>query len=164
MDVVLGSAIGAAIINGITSLISFFAPYFIGNKSEEYKLKLKNSELLFQKKYEATSELISYNMFLLPVKSHDDESWCKYCESFSQEFENIEKYIKKYISKHGVVLSKDIENILLSVLKVLSEAKYCNEHTECKIVENNIEIITNRMNETVNKMKNEIYSQTTLIN
>lgn len=80
--------------------------------AESYKIKLKKSEFIFQKQYEATSEYIAMYRSFIPTYSHPDMDWHDACEHIARNAEKIESSIESFMSRHGAVLDSDIKSSL----------------------------------------------------
>jgi hypothetical protein len=75
---------------------------------EGYKIKLKKSEFLFQKEYEAASAFVAYSRKLLPTYSYPDMEWNEACDEMALELGRIELWIQNFIATHGAILSREV--------------------------------------------------------
>jgi len=73
---------------------------------ESYKVKLKKSEFIFQKEFEAASELVECIQSILPEHYKPDMDWEDACVSIACNVEWIEVALKKYLGKHGAILTE----------------------------------------------------------
>ena len=91
---------------------------------ESYKVKLKKSEFIFQKEYEATSELIFFISNLLPTYRHPDMDWQDACDDMACKFDSIETDLKSYLSRHGAVLNEEVRLLVYSCVGTAGENKF----------------------------------------
>lgn len=73
---------------------------------ESYKVRLRKSEFIFQKEYEAASELVAYIQEILPAQYIPDMIWDDVCEYIAHDFREIENSLRNYLGKHGAILPK----------------------------------------------------------
>lgn len=92
--------------------------------TESYKIKLKKSEFIFQKEFEAASEFIVLKRWILPSHSYPDMDWYDVCDYIANHFNNIEAYLETYLSKHGAVLRLESKNYLISCIGIAGENKF----------------------------------------
>jgi len=92
--------------------------------TESYKIKLKKSEFVFQKEYEATSEFIALKWSFLPTYSHPDMDWYEACDEIAHNFEKIEKSLTAFISKHGAILKQDVRDHIGNAICLAGEHKF----------------------------------------
>jgi hypothetical protein len=80
----------------------------IQEELESYKTKLKKSEFLFQKEFEAASQFVALRRRFYPRYRFPDMDWGDACEDFAAHFEDVEKALDAYIADHGAVLGKEV--------------------------------------------------------
>lgn len=78
----------------------------IQQEVESHKTRLRKSEFLFQKEFEATSAFISLRLRLLPRYRFPEMEWHDACEDFAASFEQVEKTLDSYIATHGAALQQ----------------------------------------------------------
>ena len=78
-------------------------------ETESYKIKLKKSEFLFEKQFEAASELVALRRSFLPEVSSPDMDWEDVLDHYVFSSKVIEKNLGEYLSRHGAVLGEDVE-------------------------------------------------------
>lgn len=115
--------------------------------TESYKIKLKKSEFIFQKEYEAASELVALRMRLLPEYRHPDMDWSEVCDEIAHGFSKIEKTLGDYLSKHGAVLNQIVKNLLIHAINIAGEHKF--------------EVTSTDMSLDANKAADELYNELT---
>ncbi len=92
--------------------------------TESYKIKLKKSEFLFQKEYEAASEFVALKRSFLPTYSHAQMDWCEAYDEIAHDFPKIETGLGNYLSKHGAVLKAEVKDLLIHAIGLAGENKF----------------------------------------
>lgn len=99
----------------------------LNQDTESYKIKLKKSEFLFQKEFEAASKLVEFRQSILPEHYSPRMDWGDVEIDIANQFGNIEKYLKNFLGLHGAILSKEIKELVeLSIYKAGSNKHYDN--------------------------------------
>jgi len=93
-------------------------------ETESYKIKLKKSEFIFEKEYEATLEFVALKRNFLPTYSHPDMDWYEACDDIAHDFHKIETALGTFLSKHGAVLSSEVKDLLSHSIGVAGENKF----------------------------------------
>lgn len=91
---------------------------------ESYKIKLKKSEFIFQKEYEATSEFVALKSGFLPNYSNPDMDWYQTCDHIAHDFHKIESALVAFLSKHGAVLKPEVKDLLSCSIGIAGEGKF----------------------------------------
>ncbi|MGY2573716.1 hypothetical protein [Vibrio sp. C8] len=102
--------------------------------SERLKVKLKKSEFLFEKEFEATSEFFSLNLNIQPKPSSyfdDSDDVINDQINFRERVESILSTISPFINKYGVVLDEDTRTSLKECIV------RCNELIELEFMGDN---------------------------
>ena len=123
---------GGAIVLGLSKWIGqMFADRYlerakheIQQEVESYKTKLKKSEFLFQKEFEAASQFISLHHSLLPRYLYPDMDWGDACIDFARNFSEVEKKLEQYKATHGAVLQEDALDHLTKAIRKASANKF----------------------------------------
>lgn len=113
--------------------------------TESYKIKLKKSEFIFQKEYEAASEFVALKRSFLPTYSHPDMDWYEACDEIAHDFHKIENALGAYLSKHGAVLKPVVKELLSHAIGVAGENKF--------------EITSPEVPSAANEVANELYEK-----
>lgn len=92
--------------------------------TESYKVKLKKSEFIFEKEYEAASEFVSLKRSFVPTYSHPNMDWYEACDEIAHNFHRIETALGSYLSKHGAVLTKETKDLLSYSIGIAGENKF----------------------------------------
>lgn len=121
---------------------------------ESYKVKLKKSEFIFQKEYEAASELVALIRSFLPGYLHPNMDWNEACEHIADMFGYIEKDLNNYLSKHGAVLNKDTVNLISSCIHIAGENKF-ESNSSTKSADN----LYNKLKEAEQAVLAQVHSQ-----
>ena len=103
------------------------AKHEIQQEIESYRTKLKKSEFLFQKEFEAASQFISLHHSFLPRYLHPDMDWYDACLDFARHFSEIEKKLEQYRATHGAVLQQDALDHLAKAINTAGSGKFENE-------------------------------------
>lgn len=93
-------------------------------ETESYKIRLKKSEIIFQKQFEAASEFVALNRSFLPPHTSPDMDWHEACDDIARNFDKIEFELNSYISKHGAVLGDNVIRLLTSAQAIAAEKKF----------------------------------------
>jgi len=112
--------------------------------NESYKIKLKKSEFLFQKEFEAASEFITLKRSFLPIYSHPDMDWDEACDQIAHNLHEIEVALGDYLSKHEAVLKLDVKNTLNNSIRIAGE--------------NGFEITTQEVPRHINEAAKELFA------
>lgn len=81
-------------------------------ETESHKLKLKKSELIFSKEFEATSALVSLVKDINPSHFQPNMEWYDACDAIAGSFGKIEKNLRNYIMVHGAVLPAAVMDLI----------------------------------------------------
>lgn len=93
-------------------------------ETESYKIKLKKSEFLFEKQFEAASELVALHRSFLPDISFPHMDWEDVLDHYVFSSEEIEKKLKNYLSCHGAVLGEEVEEKISECLSIAGWNKF----------------------------------------
>lgn len=96
---------------------------------ETHKIRLKKSEFIFQKEFEAASELVAYIQRLNPPYRHPMMEWGDACEEIGEKLEDIERDLNDFVSRHGAILSDDARGHLGSAIALAGENKFDDPST-----------------------------------
>lgn len=115
---------------------------------ESYKMKLKNSEFIFQKELESASKFSQFKQSILPKHDNPEMDWEDVYEHIASQFSIIENILNNFIGLYGAILSDEIkwhinlsiykagsnkthEINMLSNTKIINVAKEVYDHIEC---------------------------------
>ena len=166
--VILSLGGGAAIILGFSNWIGKIlgALYVervkneIHQEIESYKTKLKKSEFLFQKEFEAASRFISLRRDLLPEYSFPDMEWDSTRREFALNFAIVEEKLEKYVATHGAALQQRPLDRLSSAIGAAAEWKF--EVSREFVSQEAIEIagmVIERLEKVENELREAVWSQ-----
>ncbi|MFA0332417.1 hypothetical protein AB4526_25745 [Vibrio cyclitrophicus] len=93
-------------------------------ENESFKIKMKKSELIFQKEYEAASEFLALKQSYLPAYKFAEMEWYNACDEIAQDFDKIEISLNKFLSQHGAVLIPDVREKLSASIGIAGEHKF----------------------------------------
>jgi hypothetical protein len=163
---ILGSlGVGVLIIGAFTKWLGdLWAKRLIQNEKkkldeeiESYKIKLKKSEFIFQKEFEAASELVALIRSFLPTYSYPQMDWGDACDRIALDFDNIELKLHSYLSKHGAVLKENVVELISSCIAISGENK--SEITSPDDVPRIINDAANNLYEKLKKAEKEVLQQ-----
>ncbi|WP_226649333.1 hypothetical protein [Microbulbifer variabilis] len=92
--------------------------------SESYKIKLKKSEFIFEKQYEAASELVAIVRQFLPPLLHQEMDWYEACDEIAHNFKSIIASLEKFLSKHGAILDEISRGLLSDAIALASQHQF----------------------------------------
>lgn len=98
--------------------------------SDSYKVKLRKSELIFEKEFEAASELVALIQTFYPKFRHPDMDWSESCAEIAFDLDKIENSIKIFLSKHGAVLPTEVKRKLATCNGIASDNKFFPESAQ----------------------------------
>lgn len=125
-----------AMLSGFLWLITRYASKFIFDRLlaqhksdlshtlEAHKMRLKKSEFLFQKEFDATSEIIAIIREVLPRQNIPDMDWHDACEEIAHNFAAIEKRLDKYLANHGAALDDTAVSKLIDCIRLAATGKF----------------------------------------
>ena len=94
------------------------------NETESYKVKLRKSEFIFEKEYQAASEFVSLRRSFLPTFSNPHMEWEDACVHIAHDLGNIETQLDSYLSKHGAILTEEIRDHISHSEGIAMENKF----------------------------------------
>lgn len=91
---------------------------------ESYKTKLKTSEFVFEKQYEAASEFITMKRGFLPRYRHPGMDWDDAREEMARDLGKIERQLDGYISTNAAILPEETLQSFRAAEGIVAEAKF----------------------------------------
>ena len=91
---------------------------------ESYKVKLKKSEFLFQKEFEAASEFSRLMQSIHPGFNHPMMDWYEACDFIARSFGSIERKLNVFLAKYSAALCDDERKILTSSISDAGYGKF----------------------------------------
>lgn len=92
-------------------------------ETESYKIKLKKSEFIFQKEFEAASEFVAILRRFTPTCSRPQMDFYEACDVIAQDFYNVEVALGIFLSKHGAILQSEVKEAIFLCLAIAGENK-----------------------------------------
>lgn len=120
-------------------VIAFFANWFgnfwatriaqkakaeLDKEIESHKFRLKKSDFIFQKEYEAASELSALFRGILPNHPYPDMDWYEACDHMALNFDDTEKKFSDFLMRHGAILPDAVTNLISSVTAISGNEKH----------------------------------------
>ena len=93
-------------------------------ETESYRTKLRKSEFLCQKEFEAASEFMELRRRLMPRMRHPDMDWGEVYEDFAAKFDDVEVALERYLSAHGASLPDDLLEMIQSAFYEAEAGKF----------------------------------------
>ena len=91
---------------------------------ESHKIRLKKSEFLFQKEFEAACSFSAFMRSLLPGFNHPDMEWYEVCDEIAQSFGSIEQKLEQFFSEFSVALTEEERTILSDAISDAGYSKF----------------------------------------
>lgn len=104
----------------------------LSQENESYKIKLKKSEFIFQKEFEAASEMVELRRSIMPPIRYPDMDWADACEDIASNFTKIESALERYLSKHGAILAPPVCDLISEGLVIAGNNKFYPESRESR--------------------------------
>ena len=93
-------------------------------EAESHKIKLKKSEFIFSKEFEAASKLVSLNRDIVPSYSHPSMDWYDACDDIARDFDDTEKILRQYLKEHGAILPSSVKHLVTLCYGIAGEHKF----------------------------------------
>jgi hypothetical protein len=81
-------------------------------ETESHKIKLKKSEFIFAKEFEAASALVSLVRDIAPRISRPEMDWDEACDEMAMSFEKTETLLHQFLSQHAAILPAEVVNLI----------------------------------------------------
>lgn len=92
--------------------------------AESYKVKLKKSEFIFSKEFDAASALVSLIRDISPKVTHPEMDWHDACNEMAMNFESIEQSLHDYLRNHGAILPDEVREMISHAFGLASRNKF----------------------------------------
>lgn len=119
---------------------------------ESYKNKLKKSEFLFQKEFEAASAFATIFRSIHPGFNHPQMDWYEACDEIAQCFGSIEKKLDSYFSEFSAVLTEEERDLLTDAI---SDAGY----SKFEVIDRDVPVESNQAADALYKKLQELNSK-----
>jgi len=129
---------------------------------EQHKVKLKKSEFLFQKEFDAASELVAYHEEMMPPALHPDMHMDDVFLHIFDTSEDTELWIKSFVTRNGVVMPKEVRSNMIMASRIAGECKFSSIEDNEEGLEHKIERgreIYNHIRMGMEVMKNKVWKQ-----
>jgi hypothetical protein len=97
---------------------------YLSQETETHKLKLKKSEIPFNKLIDSAGEFIQLHQSIQPTFSYPDMIKDEAIEEVAGRFDRIEKDLKAYMAKNGAVIPRYSRNHLAECIELTSAYKF----------------------------------------
>ena len=133
----------------------------IQQEVESYRTKLKKSEFLFQKEFEAASQFMWLRRELEPRYRFPDMEWYDACREFAAALEKVERELEKFVSMHGAALKQEVLDDLSSAIAAAGHGKvavaYNTENPKAEVSVANR--ILEKLSTVEEKLRSAVWSQ-----
>ena len=130
-------------------------------ETESYKIKLKKSELIFEKQFEAASELVALQRSFIPQINFAHMDWEDVVDHYAFSSQKIEEELEKYLSLHGAILGEEVEEKISECIGVAGWNKFeIKEYEVSTKGKEEGEKIYHLLNEAKKLMIEKVISQT----
>lgn len=154
---------GGAIILGLSNWIGrILADRYVAKLKHEiqqeletHKTRLRKSEFLFQKEFEAASAFMSLRRVLMPKYRFPEMEWHDACEDFAGDFDKVEKELERYIAVHGAALNDAALDLLSNAKSQVSAGKF---ETLCGEVSREGIDIAGKVMEDLEKVERQLHA------
>ena len=131
----------------------------IQQELESQKTRLRKSEFLFQKEFEAASTFISLHLRLLPREGGpymgpDDDLL-----EFAASFETVERELESYIAAHGAALQPETLNLLSDAKMTASMGKFADNYGVSDQGVRDAKQVMESLEEVEQKLRRAVWSQ-----
>lgn len=93
-------------------------------EAERHKIKLKKSEFIFLKQFDAASALVALYRDISPTFSHPDMDFHDACDQVAENFQRIEGLLHSYVRAHGAVLTDSVKHLLSLSIGIAGRYKF----------------------------------------
>ncbi|MCC0035740.1 MAG: hypothetical protein H6887_10815 [Hoeflea sp.] len=92
--------------------------------AETHRVRLRKSELVFEKEFEAVSKLVSFRRKQMPRHLYPDMDWYEACNIIAENFSAIEDGLRSFIADYGAVLSDTVVDLLSDCIGIAGQNKF----------------------------------------
>jgi hypothetical protein len=132
-------------------------------ETERYKIKLKKSEFIFQKEFEAASEFVAMLREISPSHSRPLMDFDGACDDIAQDFHKIEVALGIFLSRNGAVLQRDAKEAIYLCIAIAGETKFEITSPDVPRVANQAAgELYNKLQEVEQYLLNQVHSQASI--
>lgn len=92
--------------------------------AERHKIRLKKSELIFAKEFEAASALVAMYRDISPKFVQPNMDYYDACDQVASRFEYIEEQLHEFVRTHGAVLTDGVKQLCYLCIGIAGENKF----------------------------------------
>jgi len=131
--------------------------------TESYKIKLKKSEFIFQKEFEAASTFVALKRSFMPPYNYPDKDWGEACDDIAQNFRRIEQKLNTYLANYGAVLQKEVKDLISSCITIASVNKFEVSGSDISIEANKAaDKLYTKLESAEKELLNQVHSQSSI--
>lgn len=124
--------------------------------AERHKVRLKKSELIFAKEFEAASALAALNMDIRPKISHPEMDYYDACDEVASNFGRIETQLHTFVRTHGAVLPVGVKHLFSICMSITGDYKF---HTSNSKIPSEANAAADMLLEHLKQAENEMLEQ-----
>ena len=131
--------------------------------TESHKIRLRKSELIFEKEFEAASALVALIQSYMPTFQQPGMDSSEAFIEIAPNLDKIEKDLGAFLAKYGAVLPDSVKNGISGSIGIAGEGKF--EVEEPDIPPNAVQVVEQlfeRLWEVQNEMLDHVRSQTSV--
>ena len=135
---------------------------------EDHKFLLKNSEIVFKYKLDASKKLYEVLHSILPKRSHPDMDWDEACEEIASSFSRHENALDDFLCEYQATLSKEILTRVKNAISACSDGQFefywdatINHALPTNNAKDNANELYNALNEAVELLRIEVNDMVT---
>ncbi len=135
----------------------------LAQDTESYKIKLKKSEFIFQKEFEAASTFVALKSSFMPTFDYPDKGWHEACDDIAQKFHKIERKLNTFLATYGAVLQKEVKDSIIACMTIASVNKFEVQGSDISRVGNKAagELYT-KLENAEEKLLSQVHSQSNI--
>ena len=96
----------------------------LSRDGESHKMRLKKSEFLFEKEFEAATAFVTLHRGFGPRFSQPDMEWDDACNQIAERFEEIENGLEKFLTIHGAILLPLDRDAIHAAIAIAGQGKF----------------------------------------
>lgn len=91
---------------------------------ESHRVRLRKSEFVFEKEFEAACELVKIRRSFRPDFRHPEMDWGDACEEIALEFAEEERVLEEFLRNHSAILEDKVRALIEEAATMASTGKH----------------------------------------
>jgi len=96
----------------------------LSKEAERHRIRLKKSEFIFEKEFEAASKLVALIRDINPKMTNPEMDWYDACDDMALSFPKTENVLHEFMRNHGAVLPDGVKHLLSICHGIAAENKF----------------------------------------